>query len=199
MQDPNEKEVPEVIEEVEEEAEEEAPEPTDDINELKNRIKSLEEKHITTRERRRADKVEIARLKRLVETKSETSSKSQDKKSGELDDTQLDYLDLKGITEDEDIAVVQKVMARTGMTVRQALKDDYVAKKLEANKAQRELQAATPSSTKRSGSQQNDLAAAIAKYEASGFKELPADFDLRAQVVDAVMNRTSVANPPWRK
>lgn len=119
--------------------------------------------------------------------------------TSELDETALDYLDLKGITEDEDIAVIQKVMKQTGQTVRQVLKDDYVTQKLEANKSKREVAAAVPSATRRSTpGQSNDLEAAIAKYEASGFKELPSDYKLRTAVVNAMVERQSGNKPNWR-
>lgn len=80
------------------------------------------------------------------EAKVETS-----RTTDELDETQLDYLDLKGYTEEEDIEVIQKVMKKTGMSLRETLKDDYVLSKLKDNKQARDVKAATPSSTKRAG------------------------------------------------
>lgn len=116
-------------------------------------------------------------------------------KTGELDETQLDYLDLKGITDNEDIDVIQSIVKKTGMTVRQALKDDYVLKKLEANKAQREVKGATPSSTKRGGNNSGELASALAKFEATG--ELPDDFALRSAVVNAKVDSSNGNKPAW--
>jgi hypothetical protein len=118
-----------------------------------------------------------------------------------LDETQLDYLDLKGITDDNDIAVIESVMKRTGMTVREALKDEYVMQKLEASKKQREVKSATPSSTKRSGGQQSsDLDLAVAKYESSGYnpETLPNDFALRSQVINAIAMKESPNKPSWQ-
>ena len=182
------------VDEIEEEAPEPTPEPTDDLNELKSRIKTLEEKSITNRERRRADKAEITRLKRLVESKRDEAPQKQ--KTGELDETQLDYLDLKGITDQDEIDLIQKVMRSTGQTVRQALKDEYVVDRLEKLRAQREVKNATPSSTKRSGSgQANDLALAISKFEQTG--QLPEDFTLRSAVVNAMEARTNGNKPAW--
>src|SRR3990167_5403362 len=94
-------------------------------------------------------------------------------KAGELSETQLDYLDLKGVTDESDIDVIQKVMQRTGQTVRQALGDEYVASKLAANKAKRDVLSATPSGTKRSGGQVGDIASAVAKFRETGI--LPDD------------------------
>lgn len=118
--------------------------------------------------------------------------------TGELDETQLDYLDLKGINEQEDIDVIQSVMSRTGQTVRQALKDEYVQSKLKSNSEKRAVANAMPSSTKRSGGGGGQsLDAAIAKYEQTG--EYPADFELRSQVVEAMMNKQNPSLPPWRR
>src|SRR5207244_2538156 len=108
---------------------------------------------------------------------------------------QLDYLDLKGVTENEDIKVIEDVIKKTGITVRQALKDDYVQSKLQANKSKREVSSATPSATKRGGNQQNNIAAAIAKFEQTG--ELPSDYALKTEVVNAVTDRSNPNKPAW--
>src|SRR3990167_5258743 len=73
------------------------------------------------------------RLKRLetkleklkVEKKAEEIVEKRSK-TDELDESQLNYLELKGYSEDDDINVIQRHVQRTGETVRQALKDDYV-------------------------------------------------------------------------
>jgi len=77
-------------------------------------------------------------------------------KTGELDETQLDYLDLKGVTDADEIDIIQKVIAKTGQTVRQALKDEYVVSKLDALRKDKEVKGATPSSTKRGGNNATD-------------------------------------------
>lgn len=102
----------------------------------------------------------------------EKPQKNETPKTGELDEATLDFLDVKGLTEEEDIDVVRNVMQRTGQTARQALKDDYVISKLNDNKKAREVKVATPSSTKRSGQQSTDNEDYwFQKYEATG--ELP--------------------------
>lgn len=118
-------------------------------------------------------------------------------KTGELDEMQLDYLELKGVTEPEDIEVIQKVMQRTGQTMRQALKDDYVVSKLEANKSKRDVANAMPSNTKRSGGGAMGAEAALARYEATG--ELPSDFELRSQVINMKEAKEAGSLPPWRR
>lgn len=118
-----------------------------------------------------------------------------DAEPGGLDETQLDYLDLKGISDQDDIDLIEKVMAKTGQTLREILKDDYVQSKLETNKQARAVKDATPSSTKRGGNQSTDLASAIAKFEASG--TLPTDFALASAVVNAIADRGSASKPSW--
>lgn len=142
----------------------------------------------------------LAKYKGIVARLEGKDNKTEDKpapksNTGELDETQLDYLDLKGITETEDIDVIQKIVSKTGMTIRQALKDDYVTAKLDANRAQRAVKDATPSSTKRGGSQVNDVAAAVAKFDATG--ELPQDFNLRTAVVNAITDKANGNKPSW--
>ena len=121
----------------------------------------------------------------------------EEPKTGELDENALDFLDLKGITEDEDIQVIENIIAKTGLTVRQALKDDYVQSKLNANKEAREVKNATPSGTKRGGAQGDTLEIAIAKYEKTG--EYPEDFELRSKVVNALEAKHSTSVPGYRK
>lgn len=112
-----------------------------------------------------------------------------------LDETQLDYLDLKGITDDEDIKIIERHVQRTGETVRQALKDDYVIKKLESLKEQREVKDATPSSTKRTGQTTGTLDQDIAKFERDG--TLPDDYKRRTEVVNAVVDKKNGNKPNW--
>lgn len=137
-------------------------------------------------------KIERLKLNQKVEKKVESTLKE---KTGELDENALDFLDLKGITESEDIEVIERIVKRTGQTVRQALKDDYVVAKLEANKKNREVAEATPSNSKRGGSQTNDLASAIAKFESTG--ALPDNYELRTKVVNEVVARKNGNRPSW--
>jgi len=181
------------IEEQEDEVEE-TPAPSE-TTDWEARAKKLEEKAIAQRERTRMLKSEIEKLKKATAPKPQPVEKTE---TGELSETQLDYLDLKGITHEDDIDIIQKVMKRTGQTVRQALSDDYVQAKLEKAKQAREVQNAMPSSSRRSGqTETNDVDYWVNKNEATG--ELPADFELRAKVIEAKMARKSDNTPPWRK
>jgi hypothetical protein len=169
----------------------------DDTTDWKAKAEELEQKRredgIKQRERSKALKAQINELK----TKEVTPKPEPKPVTGELDDTQLDYLDLKGITDEEDIAVIQKVMLKTGQTVRQALKDDYVVSKLKDLKVAREVKEATPSSTKRSGNQTNNLDYWVSKYEQTG--ELPTDFATRSAVINAKEAQNDVSKPKWQR
>lgn len=119
--------------------------------------------------------------------------KNEAPKTSNLDETVLDFLDLKGITEDEDIDLIKNVMAKTGQTVRQALKDDYVQSKLNDLKKAREVKSATPSSTKRAGQQATDnVDYWYQKYEATG--ELPKGMP-KGMAVKLIQRRTEAEDP----
>ncbi len=132
-----------------------------------------------------------------VEPKVKVEPVKEEPNTGGLDENALDFLDLKGITEDEDIALIENIITKTGQTVRQVLKDDYVKSKLETNKTAREVKDATPSNTKRSGAQGDTLDVAIAKYESTG--EYPEDFELRSKVVNKLEEKHSTSVPGYRK
>src|SRR3990167_315755 len=141
----------------------------EDTTDWKAEATKLREKAIAQRERTKSLKEQLKTITAEKEKKVEITPV---KPTGELDDTQLDYLDLKGYTEDEDIAVIKSIMQKTGQTVRQALKDDYVIAKLKDLKVARDVKNATPTATKRSGQQASDNEDYwFQKYEASG--ELP--------------------------
>lgn len=191
MEDQTNEPVAPVEPEIEEEEVEELEPQANETPDWEARAKRLEEKAITQRERTRALKAEVEKLR-----KATAPVHTEAPKTGELDETQLDYLDLKGISETDDLDVIQSIIKKTGMTVRQALKDDYVIKKLEANKAGREVKEATPSSTRRTGnSQTNDLATALAKYEQTG--KFPDDFTMKSAVINAIVEKENTNKPAW--
>lgn len=165
----------------------------DDTTDWKAEAQKLQNKAISQRERTKTLKKELADARKATEIVA--GSKPSQPKTGELDETQLDYLDIKGITESEDIAVIQKVIQKTGQTVREALKDEYVVAKLTSLKAEREVKSATPGSTRRSGNQTGDIASAVAKFEATGV--LPDDFELASKVTDAVATKGNRNKPSW--
>jgi hypothetical protein len=174
----------------------------DDTTDWKAKAQEIEQKRredgIRSRERTKALKDQLKEANKAVESVKAPKTTQDPSKAEGLDETALDYLDVKGIDQSEDIKVIEDIVKKTGMTVRQALKDDYVQAKLNANKAKREVKDATPSSTKRSGGNQgSDLAADIAKYEQSGYRELPKDFARRSAVVNAVASKLNPNKPAF--
>jgi len=139
----------------------------------------------------------LSDTKKAVEIAAGLKKEEKPVKTDELDETQLDYLDLKGVSESEDVKVVEDIVKKTGMTVRQALKDDYVIARLAANKAQREVKNATPGNTKRAGGQVGDIASAVEKFKETG--QLPEDRELADAVVDSVAKAGNDRLPPWQR
>lgn len=182
-------------EEVAEDVAQETEQDTTDYRSLYEKAEA-DRKEEAARRKRAETALERKRLNDAVETKVEKVL-SKKEQTGELDETQLELLEIRGITEDDDIAVIQKAVLREGLTVRQALKDEYVQGKLQANKAKRDLANATPSNTKRSGSQGHSVDALLARYEATG--ELPDDFALRSQVINAKIAKEDVTKPRWHR
>lgn len=165
----------------------------EDTTDWKAEAQKLREKAIKQREATKSFKQKLADKDKAIEALA--GRKPDQSKTGELDETQLDYLDVKGISEPEDIKVIESIVKKTGMTVRQALKDEYVLSKIEANKAQREVKDATPSSTKRGGNQSNDLSSALARFEQTG--ELPTDYALKTAVINATVDKSNSNKPSW--
>lgn len=134
-----------------------------------------------------------------IEPDAKAEEKVESKaKTGELDETQLDYLDLKGITADEDIKIIKSVMKRTGESLRETLKDEYVIDKLKANKVQRDVKAATPSSSKRAGGDSgNNEDYYFAKFEQSGGEEFPKGIsaEMKAKLVNRYAGKTDNKSP----
>ena len=190
-------------EQVEEEVvQEENLEELDETTDWKAKAQEIEQKRredgIRSRERTKALKEKLLEANKAVESAKAPKQTQNPSKAEGLDENALDYLDVKGISEDEDLKVIEDIVKKTGLTVRQALKDDYVQAKLEANKAKREVKEAIPSNTKRAGGNQgSELATAIAKYEQSGYKDLPKDFALRSAVVNATANKLNPNKPAW--
>jgi len=123
------------------------------------------------------------------------SPKKPEAQQANLDETQLDYFDLKGYSDSDEVEVFHKIMLKTGMSPREVLKDEYALAKVRAIRDEKAVKDATPSSTKRGGSQTGDLAQALAKFEQTG--ELPDDFALRSAVVNAKADKENTNKPTW--
>lgn len=136
-------------------------------------------------------------LKRQVkELRKSSDTKSIQNTTNELNEAQLNYLDVKGIYEPEDVKIIETFVQKTGKNVREALRDDYVTAKLQSNKTAREVQEAMPSGSKRGGNSGNDLASALAKYESTGV--LPTDFATRSAVINAFVDKGHKNKPSWQ-
>jgi hypothetical protein len=172
----------------------------EDTTDWKAEAQKLREKAIAQRERTKALKGELKEAKAKAESTPAPKTTQNASKADGLDETALDYLDVKGVTDTQDIKVVEDIVKKTGMTVREALKDDYVVAKLAANKAARDVKDAMPSGTKRSGGNQGvDLSSAVARYEASGYdaKTLPDDYVSRTAIINAVAAKHGTNKPAW--
>ena len=167
----------------------------DDTTDWKAEAEKLQHKAISQRERTKTLKKELADARKAVGVVAGSKETLSQPKTGELDETQLDYLDLKGITDSEDIAVIQKVIQKTGQTLREVLKDDYVIAKLAYLKAEKDVKSAIPSSTRRGGDVSGDISSAIVKFEETGI--LPKDFELASKVTDAVTAKGNRNKPSW--
>jgi hypothetical protein len=143
----------------------------------------------------------LARLKRqtaqLEKKLGVAEEKSEPKSTGKLDETQLDYLDLKGISEAEDIQVLETVMKNTGKSLRDVLKDPYVVATLGDNQSQRNVRGAIPGSSKRSGIESNSVEFYVNRYKSTG--QLPKDFETQSKVVDAITAESNDRRPRWER
>lgn len=165
----------------------------EDATDWKAEAQKLQNKAIAQRERTKALKKELADARKAVVGAISKEAPSQPSK-GELDEAQLDFFELKGYDEDQ-VKVFANIMKKTGMSHREVIKDEYAVAKVNAIKQQKEVQAATPSSNRRSGDQAGDIDSAIAKFEATGV--LPDDFELASKITDALVAKGSKNKPSW--
>ena len=170
----------------------------EDLTDWKAEAQKLRDKAISQRERTKTLKKELAETKKAVEIAVGSQKPPAPVKTGELlDETQLDYFDLKGYSDSDEVEVFHKIMQKTGMSPREVLKDEYALAKVKAIRDDKAVKNATPSGTKRSGGQTSDLASALAKFEQTG--ELPDDFTLRSAVVNASVDKANTNKPAWQK
>jgi len=143
----------------------------------------------------------LARLKRqaaqLEKKLGIAEEKPESKPTGKLDETQLDYLDLKGISEAEDIEVIETVMKNTGKSLRDVLKDSYVVSTLDQNRGARTVRGAIPGASKRPGVESNSVDLYVNKFQSTG--QLPKDFETASKVVDAITAQSSDRRPRWER
>lgn len=137
------------------------------------------------------------KLTKATETKKPEPATIPRQNTGALDETQLEFFDLKGFSDPDEIEIFSKVMQKTGMSAREAVRDEWALGKVTALRQSREVKAATPSATNRSGNATNTFEAALDKYRRTN--ELPTDFELASKVINARLKEESVNTPPWRR
>ena len=170
----------------------------EDTTDWKAEAQKLRDKAISQRERTRMLKREVAEAKAEAKKLAETTKSTPNSpKTGELDDTVLDYFDVKGYTESDELDVFKNIMQKTGMSAREVLKDEYALAKVKAIRDARAVKDAITSATKRGGGQTNDLERAISDFEKTG--KLPDDFEFRTKVVNAIANKDDVSKPRWQR
>lgn len=168
----------------------------EDTTDYKAEALKLRDKAIAQRERTKALKKELADTKRAVEIAAGIKKEPTQVKTGELSEAQQDFFELKGYDEDQ-VEVFSSIMKKTGMSHREVIKDEYALAKVKAIADKKAVQGATPSSTKRGGSQTTDIASAVEKFKETGV--LPTDRALADAVVDAVAKVGNDRLPPWQR
>jgi len=175
---------------------------TVDVAKLQERLAELEDANPKLFERaKKAEgfvKVDGKWVKAPKAEEAVATAQKLEATAGELEAAQLDFFDLKGYTDTDEVAIFQNIMKRTGMSHREVIKDEYALSKVEAIRKDKQVKNAMPSSTKRTGqTETNDVDFHLARYEASG--ELPKDFAMRAKVIEAKAQKSSDTVPPWRR
>jgi hypothetical protein len=151
---------------------------------------------LKARLQRAEKKIEKMKLDAKVEKKVEKIVEKTN--TGELDETSLLWLEVKGIKTDDpdELKLVEDWRKDSGKDVRAIHASKIFQSELKALRDEKELKDATPSNTKRSGgSGGTDVATALAKYEATG--TLPDDFKLRTAVVNAKIAKDNTNKPAW--
>ncbi len=111
----------------------------------------------------------IKRIEKDLGLAVESQKEEPKPKTGELDNADYALLTVKGYEHEDDIALIQKQMTKWDKPLREVLKDEDVVSKLASMKQEREVKAATPSSTKRAGSNAtDDVDYWYQKYEQDG-------------------------------
>lgn len=168
----------------------------EDLTDWKVEAQKLRDKAIASKERAKSLRDKLEAKDRAIEALATGSKKVEPSKTGKLDDAVLDFFDLKGYDDDQ-IKVFTTIMAKTGMSHREVIKDEYALARAEAIKREKEVKDATPSSTKRAGGQIGDIASAVEKFKETGV--LPSDKTLADAVVDSIAKVGNDRLPPWQR
>jgi hypothetical protein len=146
------------------------------------RLSSLDDKSS-----REAAKKAEAKLKELKTTKVEPPAEAEPKKlNNDFDYAQLSYLSVKGYEDDDELAVIKKVMDKTGMELKEAIADEYVKNTIKNIREEKATKEATPSGTRRS---QPSGRTTVDYWLAKGQLPPTSEVQLRRDVLNARIER----------
>lgn len=149
-------------------------EPQEPEIDLEARVKKLE--GINNRLKTRLDK-----MKNATDTEP-VKEATKEKEVGKLGETELMYLETKGIEDEEQLEFIQRFMNRNGESARTAIKDPYVKSHLKLLKEKKDVAAATPTSPKHIGSSSSRKDSVDYWLKKGG---VPEDLALARKVVNA--------------
>ena len=130
------------------------------------------------------------------EEKPEVKKEEAEQPTGELDNADYALLAAKGYEEDDEIGIISKYMKKWDLTLREVLKDEDIKDRILKLRRDKDVKNATPSGTRRGGSQSESLEVAMAKFEKDG--TLPKDFDLKIKVIEAIEAKENTNKPRWK-
>jgi hypothetical protein len=144
----------------------------------------------------------VARLQRqLTQAKKQAGIVEKPKTeapTGDAEDTIALLLEVKGLKEDDEVALFQTWRNDTKRQPRDILNNKIFQAELTALRTDKATQAAIPMSNGRgAGGSSVNVDALVEKFQRTG--ELPKHFDLKARVLDVVANSIDEKTPPWRR
>ena len=142
----------------------------------------------------------VARLSRqLSRAKKDAGIVETPKPSaGEAEDTVALLLEVKGLKEDDEVALFQKWQNETNRAPRTILNNSIFQAELQALRTEKATQAAIPSSNGRGGGGGTlNIDAAVDAFYRTG--ELPKGFEAKGKVLEIIRDKANRSTPPWRK
>lgn len=157
---------------------EESSEEIDDSTNWKARALELQEKAIEQRERSKKLKERLEELEtKIAKLDSKTADPKEEKKDQDIG--QLAFLEVRGITNQDDIAWLEKEAKETGKSINQLLGFKYIQEYLKESADNRTSATATDIETSRGGQfAKKDADYWYSRYISgkSPFKEIPKEF-----------------------
>jgi hypothetical protein len=150
-------------------------EETDKVSLTKEELEEL-------REAEERLKVAEEKANRYKSERDRLKSKKKDTKTSESL-LEKAFLNSAGYTDSEEQEEIQKMASNMGLSVDEAVADDFVKSRIESLRKQKEVANATPSNSKRKGSTKDDVSYWIDKGELP--PNTPENRQLRRDVVNA--------------